>query len=82
MHERTQMFDTKDLMVAFYKMKIKSYRLPLPGKLMEELTKILKNKKHTIKCIHSDNDYTTYFWYKLICVIMPDTHKSAKGVGC
>ncbi|KAA6391148.1 MAG: hypothetical protein EZS28_013322 [Streblomastix strix] len=73
MQECTQMIDTKDLMVAIFSMQIISYRLPFPGKNMEELIKIHKNKKSIIKYIHCDDDYNTCFWYNLTCTTKPDS---------
>ncbi|KAA6399242.1 MAG: hypothetical protein EZS28_005230 [Streblomastix strix] len=51
MQERTEMIDTKELMVAIYSMEEMSYRIPFPGKNMEELIKIHKNKKNIIRYI-------------------------------
>ncbi|KAA6384219.1 MAG: hypothetical protein EZS28_020254, partial [Streblomastix strix] len=74
MQERTQMTDTKDLMVAIFSMQIISYRLPFPGKNTQELIKIHKNKKNIIKYIHCDDDYNTCFWYNLTCITIPDSY--------
>ncbi|KAA6394305.1 MAG: hypothetical protein EZS28_010165 [Streblomastix strix] len=73
MQERTQMIDTKELTVVIYSMEVVSYRIPFPGKNMEELIKIHKNKKNIIKYIHSDEDYNICFWYNLTCLTMPDS---------
>ncbi|KAA6376396.1 MAG: hypothetical protein EZS28_028078, partial [Streblomastix strix] len=73
MQERTEMMDTKELMVTIYSMEVISYSIPFPGKNMEELIKIHKNKKIIIKYIHSDDDYNIYFWYNLTCITMPDS---------
>ncbi|KAA6366529.1 MAG: hypothetical protein EZS28_037944, partial [Streblomastix strix] len=76
MYERTQMLDTKELMVAIFSMQIISYRLSFPGKHMDELIAIHKNKKNIIKYIRCDDDYNTCFWYNLTCITIPDS----KGV--
>ncbi|KAA6395812.1 MAG: hypothetical protein EZS28_008664 [Streblomastix strix] len=73
MQERSEMIDTKELMVAIYSMEVISYRIPFPGKNMEELIKIHKNKKNVIKYIHSDDDYNICFWYNLTYITKPDS---------
>ncbi|KAA6389496.1 MAG: hypothetical protein EZS28_014976 [Streblomastix strix] len=73
MQERTEMIDTKELMVAIYSMEVISYRIPFPGRNMEQLINIHKNKKNIIKYIHSDDDYNICFWYNLTCITKPDS---------
>ncbi|KAA6396273.1 MAG: hypothetical protein EZS28_008199 [Streblomastix strix] len=73
MQERTEMIDTKELMVVIYSMEVISYRIPFLGENMEDLIKIHKNKKNIIKYIHSDDDYNIYYWYNLTCITIPDS---------
>jgi hypothetical protein len=40
---------------------------------MDELIKIHKNKRNTIKYIRCDDHYNTCFWYNLSCITKPDS---------
>ncbi|KAA6375576.1 MAG: hypothetical protein EZS28_028898 [Streblomastix strix] len=73
MQEKNEQIDNKEMIVAVYSMMIVSYRIPFPGKNMEDLIKIHKNMKYVIKYIHCEDDYNTFFWYNLTCVTMPDS---------
>ncbi|KAA6382652.1 MAG: hypothetical protein EZS28_021821 [Streblomastix strix] len=73
MQERTEMIDTKEFMVAIYSMEVISYRIPFPGKNVEEFIKIHKNKKNIIKYIHSDDDYNICFCDNLTGITMSDS---------
>ncbi|KAA6367424.1 MAG: hypothetical protein EZS28_037049 [Streblomastix strix] len=73
MQERTEILDTKDLMVAIYSKEVIYYRLAFPGKNMEEFIKILKNQNNIIKYIHSDDDQNNCFWQNLTCITKPDS---------
>jgi hypothetical protein len=72
--QESTLIDTKEMIVAIYSMMIVSYRIPFPGKNMEDLIKIHKNKRGVIKYIHCDDDYNTCFWYNLTCVTNPDSY--------
>ncbi|KAA6368110.1 MAG: hypothetical protein EZS28_036363, partial [Streblomastix strix] len=75
MQERTKMKDIKEFIVAIYSLEVISYRIPFPGKNMEELIKIHKSKKNIIKHIHSDDDYNICFRYNLTYIPIPDSKR-------